>query len=99
MNLTPNRLQRTTRSVTSVVPIYTMQTAKLPVNVCNQLDRINRNFLWGHSTTQTRVHLVNWDQVCRPKKNGGLGIKKTSHMNQALLAKASWRILNRDDGL
>jgi hypothetical protein len=86
-------------AVTSAIPIYTMQTAKLPVNVCNQLDKINRNFLWGNNTTQTRVHLVNWDQVCRPKKNGGLGIKKTSHMNQALLAKASWRILNRDHGL
>lgn len=35
--------------MTSSVPIYTMQTAKLPVGICDELDRTNRNFLWGFS--------------------------------------------------
>lgn len=35
--------------MTSSVPIYTMQTAKLPGGICDELDRTNRNFLWGFS--------------------------------------------------
>lgn len=37
--------------------------------------------------------------VCKPKNAGGLGIKKAQFMNQAMLAKASWRIIHNDDGL
>lgn len=33
------------KSVTSALPVYTMQTAKLLVSICDKLDRVNRNFL------------------------------------------------------
>lgn len=33
------------KPVTSALPLYTMQTAKLPTSMCDKLDRINRNFL------------------------------------------------------
>ncbi|CAL9024686.1 unnamed protein product, partial [Prunus brigantina] len=87
------------QSVTSAIPIYSMQSAKLPVSVCQKLDQLNRNFLWGHTTDQAKVHLVNWDTVCKPKSAGGLGIKNTAWMNQALLAKSGWRLLQREQGL
>ncbi|BFG41163.1 hypothetical protein CerSpe_274360 [Prunus speciosa] len=87
------------QSVTSAIPIYSMQSAKLPVSVCKKLDQLNRNFLWGHTTDQAKVHLVNWDTACKPKFAGGLGIKNSAWMNQALLAKTSWRLLQREQGL
>lgn len=31
--------------VNSAIPIYSMQTAKLPASICDSLDRINREFL------------------------------------------------------
>lgn len=45
------------------------------------------------------IHLVNWDIVCLPKNLGGLGIKKASDMNQAMLAKVGWRLFLNDPGL
>lgn len=47
----------------------------------------------GDTAQNKRVHLINWDIVCRPKCNGGLGIKKAAAMNKAMLAEASWRIV------
>ncbi|CAL2226100.1 unnamed protein product [Prunus armeniaca] len=65
-----------------------------------QLDKLNRDFLWGYTGDKTKLHLVNWDTVCQPKSCGGLGIKKKTHcMNQALLAKTSWKIFQKDQGL
>ncbi|KAL6125591.1 hypothetical protein ACLB2K_073647 [Fragaria x ananassa] len=87
------------QSVTSSIPIYAMQTAKLPVHTCERLDRLNRNFLWGDSDQKKKVHLTNWDMVCRPKCFGGLGIKRSADMNRAMLAKASWRMAQGDNGL
>lgn len=45
------------QSVTSSIPIYAMQTTKLPMSVCDELDWLNRNFFWGGSEKRTKVHL------------------------------------------
>ncbi|KAL5842865.1 hypothetical protein ACOSQ3_013468 [Xanthoceras sorbifolium] len=51
------------RPITSALPIYAIQSIKIPSEVCKQLDRINKNFLWGHSVDKKSAHLVNWDSV------------------------------------
>ncbi|KAI5311885.1 hypothetical protein L3X38_041058 [Prunus dulcis] len=35
----------------------------IPFSVREKLDQRNRNFLWGHTAAQYKVHLVNWDTV------------------------------------
>ena len=87
------------KAVTSALPVYIMQSVKLPGDICDRLDKINRNFLWGHTEAKKTIHLINWDTVCMPKRCGGLGIKKTKDMNQALLAKVGWRLLQNENGL
>ena len=69
-----------------------MQNTVLPNSICNELDRLNRNFLWGSSTERKKMHLVGWEKVCRPKREGGLGLYATKPRNKALLAKLNWRL-------
>ena len=38
-----------------------------------------------------KYHLVNWQQICTPLRNGGLGIRNLSIFNKALLGKWLWR--------
>lgn len=37
--------------------------------------------------------------MCKPKAEGGLGIRKSREMNKALLAKVGWRLLSDDTSL
>lgn len=35
---------------------------------------------------------LNWDSVCRPKNEGGLGLSKLEAWNRACLARLVWTI-------
>ncbi|KAK3228044.1 hypothetical protein Dsin_007906 [Dipteronia sinensis] len=76
-----------------------MQSMKLPSETCLKLDKISKDFLWGHTSSKNVIHLMKWDNVCTLKRNGDLGIKKSKSMNQALLVKTGWRILYNDEGI
>lgn len=41
-----------------------------------------------------KQHLVSWKKVCRPKREGGLGIRSSRDMNKALVAKVGWRLIH-----
>ncbi|KAL7182802.1 hypothetical protein ACSBR1_041471 [Camellia fascicularis] len=87
------------QSVTSTVPSYSMQTMKLPKRACNDIDKMNRNFLWGDTLKKKKIHLVNWNEACKKKKHGGLGIRKARDHNRTLLSKLGWKLINNEGGM
>ncbi|KAL0281753.1 UNVERIFIED_CONTAM: hypothetical protein Sradi_7290000 [Sesamum radiatum] len=54
-----------------------------------------RSFLWTGSNRSGHAK-VSWAQVCKPTEEGGLGIRSVLLMNQALILKQVWRILQED---
>ena len=56
-----------------------------------KIERLQRDFLWSGVGEGKRDHLVSWDVVCNPKVKKGLGFRKISLRNLALLGKWSWR--------
>ncbi|XP_028080539.1 uncharacterized protein LOC114282098 [Camellia sinensis] len=87
------------QSVPSAIPAYAMQTVLLPAKVCNEIDSMNRNFLWGDTLEKKKIRLVNWDVVCKMKKAGGLGIKKARDQNLALISKLGWNLIRNRNSL
>lgn len=81
------------------IPLYTFSCFKVPEAICNKIDVISEAFLWGHELGVKKMHLLNWDKLCKPKKEGGVGLKKFSFMNQAMLAKQFWRISKKPQSL
>lgn len=69
-----------------------MSSCKLSESTLKSLDRVSRDFLWGSTTEKRKQHLLGWEKICLPKTQGGLGIRKTSLMNKALLAKVGRRM-------
>ncbi|CAN1812312.1 Putative ribonuclease H protein At1g65750 [Linum perenne] len=72
-----------------------MQTALLSVSLCDKIDRKIRNFIWGSSEGVRKIHNVNWDTVCKPKDQGGLGLRSARDLNKAFLMKLAWSLVSR----
>lgn len=45
------------------------------------------------------LHLVDWKLVCSPKSEGGLGLRRSSVMNKALLGKWLWTFATEKEAL
>ena len=78
------------KSIMAAIPNHVMQGVALRSHLCEKLDKINRDFLWGSSTEKKKLHLVGWSKVIKPKEEGGLGIQAAQAKNIALLAKLNW---------
>nr|BAE79385.1 unnamed protein product [Ipomoea batatas] len=83
----------------ATVPTYTMQVMALPVSTCNEIDKTCRNFLWGHDTNTRKLHSVNWAEICKPRNEGGLGLRMARDFNRAFLTKMAWQIFSNIDKL
>ena len=81
-------------------PLHVMNCFKLTKRNNEDLNIISRNFLWlpNIRVSGTKAFpLVAWDNVCRPKCEGGLGIRNNEDVNKASIAKLGWRILIDND--
>lgn len=76
-----------------------MQTSKLPASVCDEVERLCRDFIWGSTPDARKNHLISWDKICSPKENGGLGFWTLRMVNAAYLMKFGWGILTNKDAL
>ncbi|XP_019150780.1 PREDICTED: uncharacterized protein LOC109147628 [Ipomoea nil] len=81
------------------IPTYTMQSMALPVSTCKLIDKVCRNFLWGHTDDTRKIHTVSWDDICKPKLHGGLGLRKAQDFNMAFLTKMAGHVLTHPDKL
>ncbi|CAN1805656.1 Putative ribonuclease H protein At1g65750 [Linum perenne] len=86
-------------SVLNSLPTYVMQTTLLPVEVCSTIDKKIRDFIWGSSNGERKMHLVNWETVCTPKRQGGLGLRSARELNHAYLMKLVWGLIKRPSKL
>ena len=87
------------KSVMSVIPNYVMEGVTLPVHICDKLDKVNRDFLWGSTNEKRRMHMVGWSKVIKSKDDGGLGMQAARAKYIALLSKLNWRMYHEKDAL
>jgi hypothetical protein len=62
--------------------------------MAKRIEKLQRDFLWGGLNEEFKYHLVNWDKVCSPISEGGLGIRNLRVFNQALLGKWLWHYVH-----
>jgi hypothetical protein len=81
-------------SVLFSIKVYWASLFLLPGQIIKNVEQIMKSFLWSGSDMRTIRAKVAWDQVCLPKKEGGLGIKRITEWNKIALLKHIWNLCN-----
>jgi hypothetical protein len=66
----------------------------LPKKVVKEIEGILRSFFWTGSDLKHTGAKVSWDQLCSPRKEGGLGFKSLQIWNKAAMAKHIWFLVS-----
>ena len=76
-----------------------MSCFKLPIGLCEHLNKLIRQFWWGSKEGKRKPNRVSWYTMTQPKFMGGLGFRDFELFNLALLACQAWRLLQQADSL
>lgn len=83
------------KSTLDSLPSYWLSLFKLPKAVENKIEVMRRKFFWGFNKTnnleRSKMHLLKWYVVCKPKQYGGLGLTSIRQRNSVLLFKWCWK--------
>ncbi|GJY65952.1 RNA-directed DNA polymerase, eukaryota, reverse transcriptase zinc-binding domain protein [Tanacetum coccineum] len=62
-------------SVLSSMQVYWSSLFIFPIEIYNLINRLFKNFLWTRGESIREMVSVAWKEVCKPKSQGGLGLK------------------------
>ncbi|KAG6526874.1 hypothetical protein ZIOFF_008961 [Zingiber officinale] len=79
------------QSVLASLPVYLLQVIQPPLEILRKLEGVFASFFWSSVGHDRKVHWVAWRDICRPKQEGGLGIRRLSEVGVALSMKLWFR--------
>ncbi|VFQ95756.1 unnamed protein product [Cuscuta campestris] len=82
------------RAVVQGVQSFWLQAFPVQKYVLDRITSMCRGFLWG-----SKFSKVAWVDICKPRVEGGLGLKDANTWNNALLCKLLWNLAAKKDTL
>ncbi|KAL2250081.1 UNVERIFIED_CONTAM: putative mitochondrial protein [Sesamum indicum] len=83
------------KSVLVAMGVYWASAFILPKGVIKDIEKRLRAFLW-RGTGNSGYPKVAWKEICKPKEEGGLGIKDMGTLNRALVCKKLCEVIRCD---
>ncbi|KAF3781700.1 putative ribonuclease H protein [Nymphaea thermarum] len=65
---------------------FWMQVFSLPNEVLKKLEQCMAGFLWADTEVNRHIHQIAWHTFCKPKAEGGIGLRLLEEVNVSLLA-------------
>ncbi|XP_074266063.1 uncharacterized protein LOC141588524 [Silene latifolia] len=87
------------KSIFSTLHNYWARIFILPRTVFKNIEVMWRDYLWHGKEIKGSPALVDWEKICRPKRQGGLGITDLVTWNTAALGKYVWWVEKKADHL
>lgn len=71
----------------------------LPKSFYAKIDSLCAAFLWGNKSGTTRGARVSWRDICKPKAEGGLGIRLLEEFELVFRLKHAWNLFTNVESL
>ena len=92
------RLQLINSVITSTVNFWSSAFI-LPTKCLDTIESMCCAFLWSGSPDQTHKAKVSWSDLCFPKEEGGLGIRRLKDSSKVFALKLIWRLFTQPTSL
>ena len=86
-------------SVLESINVYWASVFLLPKTIVKDINKLLKGFLWNNGDDSKGSAKVAWSQVCKPKSEGGLGLKNIEVWNKAMVVKQLWHVASKKDSL
>lgn len=86
-------------SVIYSITNFWMSAYRLPSQCIREINSLCSAFLWSGPALSTHKAKISWEDVCRPKDEGGLGLKNLTEANKVSCLKLIWRIISAKNSL
>ena len=86
-------------SVLGSMHVYWASVFILLTGIIHDIEQLMCCFLWCQGEMNRGRAKVSWDDLCLPKKEGGLGVRKLEKFNVALMSSHVWKILTYKETL
>ncbi|XP_026428903.1 uncharacterized protein LOC113324832 [Papaver somniferum] len=89
------------KHVGQAMSLYQMTTFLIPKSMCQKIDFQLNNYWWGEDprSNKRKMHIIAWENICKTKKECGLGFKISEINNLAMMARSVWRLVENPSSL
>ncbi|KAG7533510.1 Reverse transcriptase zinc-binding domain [Arabidopsis thaliana x Arabidopsis arenosa] len=93
-----SRLQLLSSVISGIINFWIL-AYRLPSGCIKELNKLCSAFLWSGPDLNSKKAKIAWSDVCRPKKEGGLGLQSLEIANKTSCLKLIWKIVSGSDSL
>ena len=63
------------KTVVQAISTYIMSCFELSVGLCSEIESLVKKFWWGQRRDCRKNYWMKWENLCQPKKYGGMGVR------------------------
>lgn len=87
------------KSVISSISNFWCSVFRLPKRCFEIIESMCGAFLWSGSPNDHNKAKVSWEEICYPKEEGGLGIRRLQDTSKVFALSLIWRLFTKTDSL
>ncbi|KAL1198538.1 putative ribonuclease H protein [Cardamine amara subsp. amara] len=86
-------------SVLMSISNFWLSAFQLPKACLKEIEKLCSSFLWSGPALNPKKAKVAWEDLCKPKDEGGLGLRPLSEVSKVFRLKLVWRIISASSSL